>query len=509
MADVPEQPSTDGQRASFAALRRSVVVRLAVLLLIFAAVPVVLYEQFRAADQDRQELLLATIREKGIVVSHALASVLARADTIPYFRLGEELAQYQSETVSLKLLFRPAPPRDGGFFYVASAPPVAPDALDIERRHLIDAGVIERIGQSCDGNLPLAMRIELPGGRTELLTSISPVRTRGGCWALVISSLLDALGDRSLGLPYWRSPEIQVAAAIYLALAAFVLALYFDLWHSLLRFGRMARAIRRNASDARFADRNDIPELQPVAAEFDRMVHTLRESAASIRRAAEDSAHAFKTPLGVIRQALEPLRRRIAVGDERCTQSIEAIDTALERLDGLVQTTRRLDHAAADLLDPPVDRVNLSGLLRGLVNGYRAGLRSPGPSLAESIEDGVVVIGGEELIETVAENLIDNALSFTAAGHVVRVGLRRRRDLAVLTVDDEGPGVPPERMDKIFERYYSDRTTAPGGAANLGGSNFGVGLWIVRRNVEAMGGQVRCANRAGGGLHMEVELRCV
>src|SRR5690242_15863199 len=105
MADVPEQPIADGPRATFAALRRSVVLRLAVLLLIFAAVPVVLYEQFRAADQDRQDLLLSTIREKGIVVSHALASVLSRADSIPYFRLGEELAQYQSDTVSLKLLF--------------------------------------------------------------------------------------------------------------------------------------------------------------------------------------------------------------------------------------------------------------------------------------------------------------------------------------------------------------------------------------------------------------------
>ena len=506
MAAAPDN-SPNGPRATFATLRRSLIVRLAVLLLIFAAVPVVLYEQFRAAEEQRQELLLSAIREKGVVVSRALTSVLARADAIPYFKLGEELAQYQSETVSLKLLFRPSPPRDGGFFYVASAPPVAPDALDIERGYLVDAGVLSRMEQSCDGNLPLAMRIDLPGGRTELLTSITPVRTRGGCWALVISSLLDALGDRSLGLPYWRSPEVQVAAVIYLALVAFVLALFFDLWHSLLRFGRMARAIRRNASEARFSERNDIPELEPVASEFDRMVHTLRESAASLRRAAEDSAHAFKTPLGVIRQALEPLRRRLIAGDERSAQSIDAIDTALDRLDGLVHTARRLDHAAADLLDPPRERVDLSAMLRALVSGYRAGLMNPGPRLFDSIEDGVTVIGGEELIETMAENIIDNALSFTAAGREVRVGLRRRRDVAVLTVDDEGPGVPPDRIDRIFERYYSDRSAAPKAEPSHAG-NFGVGLWIVRRNVEAMGGRVRCANRSGGGFRMEVELRC-
>jgi two-component system, OmpR family, sensor histidine kinase ChvG len=376
----------------------------------------------------------------------------------------------------------------------------------VDLRYLIDAGIIDRIERSCDGNLPLAMRIDLPGGRTELLTSISPVQTPGGCWALVISSLLDSLGERELGLPYWRSPEVQVAALIYLGLAAFVLVLFFDLWRSLLRFGRMARAIRRNGDVARFAERNDIPELQPVASEFDRMVDTLRDSAASIRRAAEDSAHAFKTPLGVIRQALEPLRRRMA-GDERGMQSVEAIDLTLERLDGLVQTTRRLDYAAADLLDPPRERVNLSTLLRGLVNGYRAGLPVPGPHLTDSIEDGVIVIGGEELLETVAENVIDNALGFTPPGREVRIGLRRRREAAIFTVDDEGPGVPPDRIDKIFERYYSDRRAAPQSIAHSGG-NFGVGLWIVRRNVEAMGGRVRATNRSGGGFRMEIELRC-
>lgn len=507
MAVSPDPADGNGRTAAFVTLRRSLVIRLFVLLLIFLAVPIILYQQFRAADRDRQELLLNAIREKGVIISRVLEPVLSRADAIPRVGLGELLGQYQSDSVSLKLLYRPSTPPDAGFFYVASAPPVTADALEVERQNLVDAGILDRLQRSCDGNLPLAMRIDLPGGPSELLTSIAPVQTKSGCWVLVISSLLNAVGDRSLGLPYWRSPEVQVAAAIYVALAAFVLLLFFDLWRSLLRFGRMARAIRRNGDAPRFADRNDIPELQPVATEFDRLVDTLRDSAASIRRAAEDSAHAFKTPLGVIRQALEPLRRRMT-GDERGTQSIEAITLALEKLDGLVQTTRRLDYAAADLLDPPRDRVDLSALLRGLVNGYRAGLPVPGPRLVDIVEDGVVVIGGEELLETVAENVIDNALSFTRSGGEVRVSLKRRRDIAVFTVDDDGPGVPPDRLDKIFERYYSDRRAAPSPPTQGGGGNFGVGLWIVRRNVEAMSGRVRGVNRSGGGFRMEIELRC-
>jgi two-component system sensor histidine kinase ChvG len=488
-------------------LRRSLVVRLAVLVVIFAAVPAVLYGQFQAADEERQTLILTAIREKGQVISKALEPLLQRADSIPYFRLGEELAQFQTGTVSLKLLFRRAGTPETGFFYVASAPAVTTDALEVERRQLIDAGILDRLGGSCDGNLPLAMRVELPRGRTELLTSISPVRTSGGCWALVISSLLDELGDRPLGQPYWRSPEVQIAAAIYLALAAIVLLVFFDLWQSLVRFGGMARAIRRQQSAGRFAERNDIPELQAVAAEFDSMVDTLRESAGALRRAAEDTAHAFKTPIGVVRQAIEPLRKRVSDGDERGAQSIEAIETALDRLDGLVTASRRLDRAAADLLDPPHDRIDMSSLLKTLVENYRGAIANPGPVLRPDIDSGILVIGGSELLETVAENLIDNALSFTPPGRQVRVALRRQRAAAILTVDDEGPGVAPDKLNLIFDRYYSDRSQAPGGPVKPGAGNFGVGLWIVRRNVEAMGGKVRAANRPGGGLRMEVELR--
>lgn len=507
MEPAPE-PAVAGQLPEWLTrLRRSLVVRLAALVVIFAAVPAVLYGQFQAADEERQTLILAAIREKGQVISRALEPLLRRADSVPYFRLGEELAQFQTGSVNLKLLFRPAGAPESGFLYVASAPAVTSDALEVERRQLVDGGILDRLGRSCDGNLPLALRVDLPQGQTELLTSISPMRTSGGCWALVISSLLDELGDRSLGRPYWKSPEVQIAAAIYLALAAVVLLVFFDLWQSLVRFGSMARAIRRQQSAGRFTERNDIPELQTVAAEFDSMVDTLRESAGALRRAAEDTAHAFKTPLGVIRQAVEPLRKRVNGDDPRGTQSIEAIETALDRLDGLVTIARRLDRAAADILDPPHDRINLSSLLGALVENYRSALASPGPVLRPDIDNGIMVIGGSELLETVAENLIDNALSFTPSGKQVRVVLRRQRAAAILTVEDEGPGVAPEKLGQIFDRYYSDRGTAPGGAAKSGAGNFGVGLWIVRRNVEAMGGKVSAVNRPEGGLRMEVELR--
>jgi two-component system sensor histidine kinase ChvG len=483
---------------------RSLVARLVLLIVVFTAVPVVLYEQFREADEARQRILLGAIREKGALIGRAMAPILGRADGTPYAQLGEELSRYSAGSVSVRLLFRPTNATDPlGFLYVAAAPPVAASDLAIERQKLVDDGVIQRLAQSCAGDLPLTSRVVLPDGRIELLTSISPVLTTAGCWALVSSNTLSELGDYTLGLPYWKFPEVQIAGAIYLALAAIVFFVFFDFWHSLVSFGRTARNIVTEEEGGRFSDKNIIPELGVVASEFDRMVDTLQESALSLRRAAEDNAHAFKTPIGIIRQSLEPIRRRLSSDDTRAARALAAINSSLDKLDGLIATARRLDRATADSLDPPRERVNLSNITRAIVGEIGQGLTTDGPRVSVEIADGLMVIGSAELIETVVENILDNAVSFSPPKGNIRVHARREGRRARLIVEDEGPGVPPDRLNRIFDRYYSVRPlSAPSGSKN----NFGIGLWIVRRNVEAMGGRVFAENRKPNGLRMMIEL---
>ena len=482
MTDVPETEEKGfATQSPMASLWRSLTVRLVLLVTIFVAVPLILYTRFQAADYEKQQLLLQAVRDKGLLIARALEPTLARADAIPYFRLGEELARFASGPVSLKLLLRPAAtaPDALGFFYIASAPPVPTDALDIERRRLIDDGTLFRLVQSCAGDVPLSLMVDLPGGRTELLTSITPVRTSGGCWALVVSYRLADVVELSVGRPYWRSPEVQVAGAIYLVLAALSIGLFFGLWRSLRRFGRMARAIRAEGHAPRFAERSTIPELREVADEFDRMVETLRASASNIRRAAEDTAHAFKTPVGIVRQSLEPIRARLDPADARAIRAVAAIESALEKLDQLIAAARRLDQATADLLDPPRERVDLSRLCRGVIEGYAQTRSSGGARVTGDIAPDVIVVGGDDMIETVIENLVDNALSFSPPAGEIRLALRRGGSAAIVTVDDQGPGVPGDRLERIFERYYSERpdSRASDGAGPSGGNaHFGVGL---------------------------------
>ena len=125
-------------------------------------------------------------------------------------------------------------------------------------------------------------------------------------------------------------------------------------------------------------------------------------------------------------------------------------------------------------------------------------------TISADLPPGLFVLGSEEMIETVVENLLDNAVSFSPAGSQILVRLTRDRRFAHITVADQGPGVPAEQLEHIFDRYHSERRAEATGEAAA--SYFGIGLWIARRNVEAMGGTIAAENRAPHGLTMHVHL---
>jgi two-component system sensor histidine kinase ChvG len=298
---------------------------------------------------------------------------------------------------------------------------------------------------------------------------------------------------------------VQIAAAIYLARVVITFSALLGIGGGLRRFAMLARQIREHGrTTGSFAARNEVPELAEVAAEFDRMVEALHGSAAAIRRAAEDNAHAFKTPIAVIRQSLEPLRRVISADNQRLRRAIERVDHSLDRLDGLVASARRLDEATADLVAEPRRPVDLARLLGKLIESRAALLPGRDLHLRGDLSSGVYVLGSEAIIETIIENLIDNAASFAPAGSEILVRLGQEREVAHIEVCDEGPGVPPAQLDQIFERYFSARRK--GAQNNSVPESFGIGLSIARRNVEAMYGTIEAQNRIPRGLIIHIRL---
>jgi two-component system sensor histidine kinase ChvG len=272
-----------------------------------------------------------------------------------------------------------------------------------------------------------------------------------------------------------------------------------------LRFERVARALRLGSGPRRsFTEQTEIAELDGVAAEFDRLVATLSHTADSIRRRAEDNAHAFKTPVAIMRQSIEPLRRAITEGNVRGQRAVEVMEQAVDRLDHLVDDARRLDESVAELLDPPRRPVDLTRLLRQMARAYRGLAEGRGVLLQAELSEGMTVLGSEELIETAVEAVLDNAIGFTPAGGHVRLQLGRSGSRAEIAVADDGPGIPAEHRDRIFERGFSLRPQAEHGA--YGEAHAGIGLWMARRYLEALGGGIKAENRSGRGLLMRLDL---
>ena len=113
---------------------------------------------------------------------------------------------------------------------------------------------------------------------------------------------------------------------------------------------------------------------------------------------------------------------------------------------------------------------------------------------------------GRGMLEVVLQNILENAISFAPKGSTIVVTLMAAGDAVELQVDDEGPGVPPDKLEHMFERYFSSRPRdVADGSAHASG-HAGLGLWIVKRSVEALGGKVAAANRIGGGLCVIITL---
>lgn len=503
-AAPPPPPRRGGPRRWLGFRHPSLAARLVLLAFVFIAVPAVLVGPFLAAEEAKREALLRAVRTQGAVIAEGLRLALEKSQDADLPTAREALERLAQPEMRLRLLYRPQD--QDSVFLIGAQPPLPSDQLDTERLALVAAGVPWTLPESCRGGQPLDLPYVTPGGEQEVLTSLTPFTTQAGCWGLLTSYSLSGLIGEQLARPTWRSQQVLYAAGLYGLAALLALGVIWALWRSLRRFAGQARAVAQGDAEAHhgFKARARIPELEDVAADFDRMVERLRASADAIRHAAEENAHAFKTPIATIAQSLEPLYRTVPVGDQRARRSLDTARAALSRLEALVQAARRVDAAMADLIDPPRRRIDISTLVVAVADSFDD--PEEGVRVTANVSENLHVLGGEDLLETVAENIIENAVSFNPVGATVKVTLFREGRDVVFQVDDEGPGVDPAVLPNVFERYVSHRPDPRHGDARPGAGHFGLGLWIVKRNVQAMGGTVTAENRSPRGCRMTVRL---
>jgi len=468
----------------------------------------VLYSQFESADRQMRDLVTRAIQDRSKLISHALTPVLRGLEPGNTGDLNTELAKFGSDGTVLKLMVQPAPaagePQSGNFYFVASAPTIRADEVTPELDELANRGILKRLGEACMWDTTEELRYRQRDGSVELLTSIIPIKTANGCWVLTSTHTTSDFLNTSIGRPYWETRAVRIAAGIYLVLALLAVLAAVSIFLSLRRFREVADEIGQGRiGDYAFSQRNIVPELSSVARGFDKLVIDLKHLSQEIRQSAEDNAHSFKTPLAAIQSSLSPVRRAVSLEDQRARRALEIIDSSLARLIALVNAAQRFDNSTVDLIESPRVPTNLTQLVGEATQNFREIMASRDIRLIRRLDDAVVVRSAKGMLETVLQNILENAISFSPLGATITITLSLAHETVELQVDDEGPGIPVEKLERIFERYYSSRPNQsdPGRPPHSG-----LGLWIVRRNVEALGGEVRAFNRVGGGLSIAIVL---
>lgn len=125
-----------------------------------------------------------------------------------------------------------------------------------------------------------------------------------------------------------------------------------------------------------------------------------------------------------------------------------------------------------------------------------------GIELVTIIEADATAAMGGRLIADALGQVIENAISFSPSQGLVRVRLGHSFGRVTISVEDQGPGVPPERLPHIFERHatFRDNAARQDSAGVEPEQNFGLGLWVAKRNLEALGGSISAANKPEGGF---------
>lgn len=265
----------------------------------------------------------------------------------------------------------------------------------------------------------------------------------------------------------------------------------------LRRLSAAAIRVRRGART-----REEIPDFSARQDEIGNLSIALREMTTAlydridaIESFAADVSHELKNPLTSLRSAVETLpRAKTEESKQRLTEIIFHDVRRLDRLISDISDASRLDAELARVDASPLD---LDVLLKGLVDISRQISTKKKSVAIDYVADrkagaktSFVVNGHDLRIGQIVTNLIENARSFVSeeSGRIT-VRLSRHRDRCLVQVEDNGPGIQAEDIDRIFERFYTDRPASEGF-----GQNSGLGLSISRQIAEAHGGSLRAEN---------------
>jgi|CXWL01.1.fsa_nt_gi two-component system sensor histidine kinase ChvG len=373
-------------------------------------------------------------------------------------------------------------------------------AESYDREPTPSAGLDPEVEAALAGRYGAAVRPASGGERALTLSIAVPVRSEEGVVGAVTAAqstlrVLAALDEVRVSLFRVFLVSLAVAVALSLLLAATISRPLSRLRHEAAEL-----LDRRGRLKGTFRGSSQLDEIGDLSRALETLSRRIEGHVRFVEAFAADVSHEFKNPLAAIRGATEMLSEVEDPAERRHFHGIVTREVA--RMEQLLSAVREITRIDSQLEREPVGPVDLGHLLEELVAGTRHRTSGPVELELRRPEEGLVVSASPERLAQVFENLFDNAISFAATRVEVEVEVEKDGARARVTVTDDGPGIPRDHRERVFDRFFSYRPADPEARRH----HTGLGLAIVRTIVEAYGGEVRAEDGPSGGARLTVEL---
>ncbi len=354
-----------------------------------------------------------------------------------------------------------------------------------------DGKVYDEVGAASAGSATPMVRVTTEG--KHIVSVAVPIRRLRRVLGVLLLSTKGGGVEQTI-----RNERRAILRLAFLAFGVSLLTSLFLTRYIALPMRRLSAAAKRVGESIKareeipdYTDRND--EIGQLSGSFREMTAALYRRLDAIESFAADVAHELKNPLTSLRSAAETLE--LVKTDEQRTRLVDIIQNDVKRLDRLISDISDASRLDAELAREDTDILNIKDVLEGTLNVFNDIHRSNKTDVKLQVfqatdERAYLLRGHDSRLGQVLINLLENALSFSPDDGDVWVTARRKNGKIILFVDDEGPGIPPEHLDKIFKRFYTDR---PEGEEF--GNNSGLGLSISQQIISAHKGTIRAENR--------------
>lgn len=349
----------------------------------------------------------------------------------------------------------------------------------------------EEVMQALRGEPASAVRQGTRGGMV-LSVAVPIQRYKQVVGAVMLSTtsreVEEALREVRIGI-------LQVFAVVFAVTVALSLYLASTIVRPIRHLAAAAKRVRHGYGRRRvipdYSDRDD--EIGDLSTDLRTMTEGLWNRMDAIEQFAADVAHELKNPLSSLRSAVETIAH--IKDEERRARLLKIIVDDVTRLDRIISDISDASRVDAEMSRAQFEPVSLVETLKALAELHNVAAKPGNAVIRLDLPEGdpLEIRGFPGRLVQVFRNLLDNAASFSPRGGTIRVAARRAGAYVVVTVDDDGPGIPEGMEEQIFQRFYSERPED-----EQFGTHSGLGLSISRQIVTVHGGTITAENRRDG-----------